>query len=54
MFYGRISAETCLKMDNFGSVSPKSPNAEGSASRPPFSSMSRKCAKTLFPLNIFG
>jgi len=33
---GRISAETCLKMDYFGSKSQKSPNAGGSPPRPQF------------------
>jgi len=35
-FLGRISAETCLKMDYFGSKSPKSPSAGGFGSRPSF------------------
>jgi len=35
-FLGRISTETCLRTDYFGSKSPKSPSARGSASRTPF------------------
>jgi len=35
VFRGKISSETFLKMDYFGSKSPKSPNAGGSAPIPP-------------------
>jgi len=35
-FLGRISAETCLKMDYFGSQSQKSPSTGGSALKSPF------------------
>jgi len=56
---GKISAETCLKMDYFGSISLKSPNAEGSPSDSRLNLMNRECenvqtAKTILPLNIFG
>jgi len=43
---GRISAEICLKMDNFGSKSPKLPSAN-----PPFRLKTREC-KTLLPLRL--
>jgi len=42
------------KMDYFGSISIKSPNAGGSPPGPRFDPMTRKCAKTILPLNIFG
>jgi len=53
-FLGGISAETCLKMDYFGNISLKSPNAGGSLPDPRLGSMNRECesAKTLLPLNI--
>jgi len=44
-FFGRISAEICLKMDYFGSKSQKSPSAGGFAPRPLFRLMTRECAR---------
>jgi len=46
------SAETCIKMDYFASKSTKSRTAVGSTDRC-LDSMTRECAKTLLPLNIF-
>jgi len=53
-FLGRFTAETCLKMDYFGSVSPKSPNAGAPPPDHRLDSMNRKCAKTLLLLNILS
>jgi len=50
----RNSAEICLKMDYFAS---KSTKFQSLGDPPPDSRldlMTRKCAKTLLPLNIFG
>jgi len=51
-FLGRISAETCLKMNYFGSISPKTPNAGSLLPDARLDSMNKECAKTLLPLNI--
>jgi len=42
-----------LKMDYFGSKSQKSPSV-GSPPNQSLDLMTRECAKTLLPLNIFG
>jgi len=59
-FLGRISAETCLKMDKFGSKSQKLPSVGSSAPDPLVSggwrlsprfrldSMTRECARPYF------
>jgi len=52
-FLGRISAETCQKVDYFGSISSKLPKASG-GSLPDLrlDLMNRECAKTLLPLTF--
>jgi len=53
-FLGRISAEICLKIGYFGSISPKSPSAGGSPPDSRLDLMNSDCAKFLLPLNISG
>jgi len=46
-FFTQNFSWKCLKMDCFGSISPKSPNAGGEPPDPRLDSMNRECAKTL-------